>query len=49
MTGSGTAGVISTFPDDQIAIVGAYGENLATAGTLNPAGNGFGDTWAYIW
>lgn len=48
-TRSGTAGVISTFPDDQITMVGVFGENLAKPGALNATGNGFGDTWAYAW
>ena len=48
-TGSGAAGVISSFPDDQITIVGSFGEDLADTGTLNTAGNGFSDAWAFTW
>jgi hypothetical protein len=46
---SGTAGAISAFPDDEITIFGTFGENLATTGALNRAGNAFGVTWAYTW
>jgi hypothetical protein len=46
---SGTAGAISAFPDDEITILGTFGENLATTGALNKAGNAFGVTWAYTW
>ena len=46
---SGTAGAISAFPDDEITILGTFGENLATTGALNRAGNAFGVTWAYTW
>jgi hypothetical protein len=46
---SGTAGTISAFPDDEITILGTFGEDLATTGALNRAGNAFGVTWAYTW
>jgi hypothetical protein len=50
VTGSGTQGTISSFPDDEITMIGS---NLATAlGTpsaLNPAGNSFTVKWNYAW
>jgi hypothetical protein len=42
-----TTGVIKTFPDDEITIVGDDGQSLATTGALNTTGNGFDDVWAY--
>lgn len=42
-----TTGVIKSFPDDEITIVGTDGQSLSTTGALNTAGNGFGDAWAY--
>ena len=49
VTGSGTSGVISKFPDDQISMVGVFNNNLAAPGSLNSKGNGFGDAWDYTW
>jgi hypothetical protein len=48
-TGSGTAGVISSFPDDRITIEGSFGENLANPSVLTAPGNSFHVTWAYAW
>lgn len=49
VTGSGTAGVISSFPDDAITMQGSFGENLAKPGNLNSAGNSFTDNWNFAW
>jgi hypothetical protein len=44
-----SSGVISSFPDDQITIVGNRSEPLATTGSLTTSGAGFPVTWAYTW
>jgi hypothetical protein len=49
VTGSGTAGVVSTFPGYQLTIVGSDAENLDNTGSLNGAGNAFDAAWAYTW
>jgi hypothetical protein len=44
-----TTGTISSFPDDEITIVGIDGQNLANTGALNGPGNAFSDTWSYAY
>lgn len=46
VTGSGTAGKIKSFPDDQITMVnGSSGAVEAKPGALNAKGNAFKDVW----
>ena len=45
---AGTAGTVSSFPDDQITIVGNQGEHLANTGALTGGGKAFNVTWAYV-
>ena len=44
-----TIGTISSFPDDQIAIIGDFLEPLATTSGLNGTGDGFTVSWAYTY
>ena len=45
VTSGGTAGVISTFPDDKITMVNSSGQVKAQPGALNSTGNAFTVTW----
>ncbi|HEY1740523.1 MAG TPA: G1 family glutamic endopeptidase [Acidimicrobiia bacterium] len=45
---AGTAGAISTFPDNEITITGNDGEHLANTGALTGGGKAFNVTWAYV-
>ncbi|HEY3831160.1 MAG TPA: G1 family glutamic endopeptidase [Acidimicrobiia bacterium] len=47
-TTAGTTGTISSFPDDDITIVGNQGEHLANTGALTSGGKAFNVTWAYV-
>jgi Peptidase A4 family len=49
VTGGGVAGVITSFPRDQITIINNNSQNLAGTGALNATGDGFKDTWQYAW
>jgi Peptidase A4 family len=42
---SGSAGVISSFPDDELTMVDSSGAVKAQPGPLNSSGNGFSVTW----
>ena len=42
---SGSAGVISSFPDDELTMVNGSGAVKAQPGALNSSGNGFSVTW----
>jgi hypothetical protein len=42
---SGSAGVISSFPDDEITMTDSSGRVKAQPGALNGSGNGFSVTW----
>jgi hypothetical protein len=42
---SGSAGVISSFPDDELTMVNSSGAVKAQPGALNGSGNGFSVTW----
>jgi len=42
---SGSSGVISTFPDDELTMVDSSGLVKAQPGALNGSGNGFSVTW----
>jgi hypothetical protein len=42
---SGSAGVISSFPDDEITMTDVLGRTKAQPGALNGSGNGFTVTW----
>jgi hypothetical protein len=44
-TSQGKAGVISTFPDDNIKMVNSSSQTLSSAGALNATGNSFKATW----
>jgi hypothetical protein len=45
VTSGSTAGVISTFPNDEITMVDSLGRVKAQPGPLNSSGNGFSVTW----
>jgi len=45
VTSGSTAGVISTFPDDEMTMVDSSGAVKAQPGSLNSGGNGFTVTW----
>jgi hypothetical protein len=45
VTGNTGAGVISTFPDDELTMVDSSGNVKAQPGPLNAGGNGFSVTW----
>jgi hypothetical protein len=45
VTGSGTSGTISSFPDDEITMVSSSGATEAKPGPLNAKGNAFKDVW----
>jgi len=42
---SGSAGVISSFPDDELTMINNSGAVKAQPGALNGSGNGFSVTW----
>jgi hypothetical protein len=42
---SGSAGVISSFPDDELTMIDSSGNVKAQPGPLNSSGNGFSVTW----
>jgi hypothetical protein len=42
---SGSAGVISSFPDDELTMIDSSGHVKAQPGPLNSSGNGFSVTW----
>jgi len=45
VTSGSTAGVISTFPNDEITMIDSSGKVKAQPGSLNSSGNGFTVTW----
>ena len=45
VTSGSTAGVISSFPDDELTMVNSSGQVKAQPGPLNGSGNGFTVTW----
>jgi hypothetical protein len=49
VTSEGKTGSISSFPDDQIFIVGDDGQALENTGNLASSGTAFGLTWAYAY
>jgi hypothetical protein len=46
---AGTTGSISSFPDDEITIVGNDGEHLANTGAISNGGKNFTVKWAYVY
>jgi hypothetical protein len=42
---SGSSGVISSFPDDELTMIDSSGAVKAQPGSLNGSGNGFTVTW----
>jgi hypothetical protein len=46
---AGTVGGISSFPDDEITIVGSDNEHLANTGALTAGGKAFTVKWAYVY
>lgn len=45
VTGSSGAGVISSYPDDEITMINSSGQVKAQPGALNSSGNGFSVAW----
>ena len=49
VTSGGRTGGVSSFPDDQIVIVGDDGRALASTGSLTSSGTTFGVTWNFAY
>jgi len=49
VTSGSKTGTISSFPDDEITIVGIDGQSLATTKALNGPGTAFSDAWSYAY